>query len=212
MFKSKFSKALLFIVLIWLAVTVYFYFQHQVTIQTQVLDKKEELENADVVVKELLLMDVENKNFDFDNWRYSWAEKLPPSMVTPFLKICHFYSKPYQEIPYDASKIELRGMVVLNEEIEQGESLWDYYEIEIMDEEGVRYGSGYKLIYEGGKIYYFAVNGNCYNRDLAKVDIVITDKSSGNIKTLPVEINWQAEKYNYFNRPPLNLEPHRLHD
>ena len=48
-------------------------------------------------------------------------------------------------------RLEPEGNGSLNEEIEQGESLWDYYEIEIMDEEGVWYGSGYKLIYEGAK-------------------------------------------------------------
>lgn len=210
MLKSKFTKILLFIFLIWLAVTIYFYFQHQVTIQRHVLDNKVELENATVVVKEILLKDVKRKGIDFESWRFTFAAKLPISWYMPFVQICSFYSQPYEELPYDI--IELRGKVILNEEIGEEESLWDYYDIKIVDEIGVHYGSGSTVAYEGSNIYYFAVRGNYYNRNLSNVDIIIKEKSSEGGKTIPVKLNWQAEKYNFFNRPPLNLQPSALGD
>lgn len=210
MFRSRFAKILLFIFLVWLAVTIYFYFQHQVTIKRHVLDNKVELENANVVVNEILIKDVKNKAMDFEDWRYTFGAKLPVAWHMPFVQICSFYSQPYEELPYDI--IELRGKVILNEEIGEEESLWDYYDIKIVDEVGVHYSSGRSVAYEGSNIYYFAVRGNYYNRNLSNVDIIIKEKSSEYMETIPVKLNWQALKYNYFNRPPLNLQPSALRD
>lgn len=212
--KSKFTKILFFIILIWLVVTIYFYYQHQITLQRHVVDKTVELENASVVLKEILLSDVERKHIDFDDWRYNLGPILPASLYVPFMKICSFYSQPYQELNFNARNIELRGKLLFNEEIsiEESSVLWENYDINLVDEDGVHYGSGYTTIYQGENIIYFAVSGDYYKKELTKVDIIINEKSSGSSQIIPVNLNWQPEKYNYFKRPPLNLQPQRLND
>ncbi|HZK44170.1 MAG TPA: hypothetical protein VFC73_07750 [Syntrophomonadaceae bacterium] len=208
MLRSKLVKTLLFIFVIWLVVTIYFYTQHQMTLQRHLIDETIALENATVVINDAILWDVERKNIDFvDDWRYDFASILPALLQFPFLKLCSFYNKPYQEIKYGFSKIEFRGKILLKNKIvgEEHQELWDNYDFGIVDEAGVNYCCSYSSTYEGGNILYIAMKGDFFKPDLTEINIIINDKLSDHSELIPVRFNWQSEKYNFFKKPPFKL-------
>ncbi|SMB86113.1 hypothetical protein SAMN00017405_1121 [Desulfonispora thiosulfatigenes DSM 11270] len=203
--KKRWFQVLLVIVSIWLVITIYFYNQHKISINRCVIDKHIAYENTIIKIDELVVTDHEKNYVMFDSWHFKVVPRLPGFLQKPFLLTSSFYRKPYKELEYNEDhKFGIMSLkATIFEKNLDPEYLHNINEkIHLMDDQG-----NYLPTTENGTdnedyISFFYKKNKRFDKSIENINIVLKDDKDNIVTTIPVNLKWQIENYNYFNRMP----------
>jgi len=114
MIQSRWFRILIKILLIWLLITVYFYFQHPVTYRLTGLNASFPIGEDQLIINEISVTNLDQEKINYlliSNrkipWQYFMIEKLhvPLRWYNPILKVISFYSRPPLSKEYGSLKI-----------------------------------------------------------------------------------------------------------
>ncbi len=130
MLRSKWIRIPVKIILIWLLITIYFYFQHPVVYRYQNLNANIPIGNAQLLIHEIRAsnLDEDKKmswNYEKVPWQYKFAEKayemgIPLSWQIPVLQAASFYSRP--PLVEDYWTLHIYGTFIYPEDIDADEN------------------------------------------------------------------------------------------
>lgn len=207
MLSKRWIRIFLILIIVWLVITIYFYNQHKVSIKRCVIDKSVVYEDSIIKFDEIVLTDFKQNRFGFENWRWDIVDNLPVFLHRPFMAISYFYSKPFEKLENNDDNqfgvLELRGNLI-------GENLDDEYyqnineKISLIDEKGndiLGTASGSNFSSETNILYVYKQN-EYFNKERKISKLVIKDDNDNIVTSIPLNIKWETENYNYFHRIP----------
>lgn len=198
MLKSRLLRILLALLLLWLILTAYFYYQRQVTIVEQSLNEKLNVGDCQLVVEEISF-----RNFDYRStpaWIYDYLGHFPPALKIRLEGIVNFYHHPV-EFSKGTGILELKGMAIYPR-YQKDCSKW----INLMNVYIPGYNSVARSIYENTSNY---IRFNIHVREFLRQDldkelsVWVKDKISGESKNINIMPQWQQQKYNLLEKRPL---------
>jgi len=204
---KKIITALYVVVLIWAIISAYFYNQHYITVKTYAANEKIVLEDTTLFIKQVTMEQYQRKAMPFDPndiWYYKAASKLPKGFQLPFLKLCHFYSTPYEFLDNKAV-IKVKGIIVKTSP--GGIEPHDFYRMRIYDDKTNYYGRSLGFTHrQDSNIYLFRVRGEKASPDLNCLKLVIDSNSGDREKVLSLEPKWKTKTYNTLQDWPPKYE------
>ncbi|OEF95979.1 hypothetical protein [Desulfuribacillus alkaliarsenatis] len=219
--KSSIAKIIMAIVLlfllVWGAISLYYYNQHVVTIKKFPIGERFETSDGIVFIHSIELHNFDRK-FDLDNPKVDFFfNKLLPITPKRFHmtvgKVFWFYNKPYnfelstnKDVP--GKIMTLNGLYVpINDDVE---SLYNIISADVVVEQTGYFLTGRQTglkrfmssnIFAFHSRDRFFVNG--YDPDSNEQLIIrILDKITDETHQIKIQPQWLTKKYNYFNRPP----------
>jgi len=206
MLKKRWIRVLLVLFCIWITITAYFFNQHRITIKRHVIDKKIVLNDDIIKFDEIVFKQFEENYTMFAEWRYKVVKILPRFLQMPFLKASFYYSKPYKEIKYNKNNqfgiLELRGTIITNNKD-------DYFneniskKVSLIDDNGRDYSSSCGALYTESNIIFFYMSGKYFDQKNINIKAIIKDENNDIISSFPINLKWQNETYNFFNKKPV---------
>jgi len=110
---------------IWLIITIFFYFQHRVQVETYSIGKYIEFEKFSVLVKNIERYNFEQNRRNYPD--YFIRLNLPSKITQAILKTQYFYSFPYL-IDNKALKYDINCEVIFDQDVIDAESVGDLIE------------------------------------------------------------------------------------
>jgi len=202
MFKSKWIRIPIKIILILLVITIYFYFQHPVVYRCQDLSAVFPIgDDAQLLIHEIRVNDLdEDQEMRWlDNeempWKYQLLQKMnemgvPSIWNMPVLKIISYYSWP--PLAKDSWTLQIYGTFIYPEDAGPDESCIDYFDIDT-------YPGGTS---SGGSLHEFFRNADMIRAegeiDPQQMDepmiITVIDKENAKSTKLILTPQWQKER------------------
>lgn len=207
---KKWLKGIITILIIWFAISAYFYMQHYITIRQHVIGKQVILRDITINIEKINIENFTAKlpGFGDDKLRYKIAEYLPEPLVMPFLKTCYFYSKPY-EFNNKLQTVKLKGKLVSGSFIGEGTDGCKDIKIDVVDEVvGVHYSSEHSLKYKSNSnVILFEVRRSNFPIEKASTitKILITDKKNNVTKEIEIKPKFIKKSYDFFDKKPKPL-------
>lgn len=208
MIKRIWVKLLLAILIFWLLVSSYFYFQHNITVWTYPINKHYDINNIKVDITEIYVKNYETSQnlFEKRSALINLAFKLPNNLVTPFFKLNYFYSKPYKTSKKYGT-IGLKGRLISDSFIDDQTigKVTSNLEIEIVDDIDVHYSSsGGTRHEEGSKIVDFISEGRNFplQKLNSKLKIHLKNKQENDSQQYSIEPKFIKMTYGFFNQKP----------
>lgn len=186
----------------WLIVSVFFYFQHQIQVDTYYIGEYIEFDEFSILVKNI-------ERYNFEKNRGNFPDdiiklKLPWKMTEAILKIDYFYSQPYH-INKESYKYEVNCEIIFNHESIDSESLTkkigDKIGMEVYNEASTSLKglTNYQIQYDSNMnvIHYTYIGAwqENYSNGLK-----ISDNDNGEVYLFPFEKPFTTNIYGYFNR------------
>jgi len=183
---------------IFAGITVYFYFQHRVQVQTYALDEEIVYKNNRIKLKEIELINF-SRTDPFDRWYLAVVGKLPRRLQLPFLQTCVFFSRPYR-FDDKFGRLTVKGMIISpSPETFELSNLTFYVGGLSIEGGGMRTESGSNIIYFEKRFR------NC-PLDKKSFKLYVTDKDSSIFKSLFIKPVWNTKTYHYFRPRPYVYE------
>ena len=97
--------------IIFAEVSVYFRFQHVVSVRSYEIDDSVSFKDKHVLIKEITLQNFKFRGNGWPAWYDNLAMYLPPRLQIPFMETCGFYSRPYKFDP-QLGTLKVKGMII----------------------------------------------------------------------------------------------------
>ncbi|MTI85613.1 MAG: hypothetical protein FH756_17385 [Firmicutes bacterium] len=200
----KLITTLYVVVLSWAIISAYFYNQHYINLKTyDVINGKITLEDATLFVKQVTMEQYKSNIRPFhgdDIWYYNVALELPDKLVTPFIKLCYFYSLPY-EFNDNIAVLKVKGIMTYDSLSKLDP--FDIYQMYIYGHK-TNYGKNIGYTHRGNdNIYLFHVEGEGVATDIKTLGLIIDNKHGDREQVLSLEPKWETKTYNTLQeRPP----------
>jgi hypothetical protein len=138
-------------------------------------------------------------------WYYKAASRLPARMRLPLIKVCDFYRQPYQVNPDGTLKV--KGMIISPQPYGENEgALGKSVDIEIYFGEDRFTLTGQQQEW-GSNICLFSVFGDQIPDAVDEITAVVTDKETGEKKSLIIKPDWETKVYHNSWRPDFPFSP-----
>jgi len=201
---KKVLKWLLAVVLgIWFVVSIFFYFQHSIQVESYSIEKYIEFEKFGVLVKNIERRNFEENRMRFVDYSYITRFNLPLNMFNVIYKVNNFYSIPYH-IDNEKLKYDINCEVIFDQNVIDAESvgalLREELDIELFNNTSSSYirpsGSSQKIS-SNENIIYHSYNGNWSQNNNAGVKII--NENSGEEHVIEFDKQFLINKYGFFN-------------
>lgn len=203
--KKKISIVLGVILLLFLAVTVYFYVQHQYSVEIIRIDTYLELEDFDLYITDVKRYDVEKTFKTYDNTMMRWVfeSRMPTAMKMLTLKFVNFYRNPYEryenegnQCRYVMNAVKIPHGPNYDEDANRGKELRvKMYEVDSGNFRGTT-GGGWSKMDDSN---YYLAHYTIYWPFDTPDKIAITDLKTDEETTILIG-QTKIEKYSYFHR------------
>ncbi len=138
-------------------------------------------------------------------WYYKAAGRLPAKMQLPLIKVISFYRSPYQVNPDGTLKV--KGIIISPQPYEENEGpLGKSLDIELYYGEDRFTLTGRQQEW-GSNVCMFSINGNHVPEAVDEVTAVVTDKKTGEKKSLLIKPDWETKVYHNSWRPEFPFSP-----
>ncbi|MBP1760989.1 MAG: hypothetical protein H6Q64_531 [Firmicutes bacterium] len=208
--KNKWLHVLVVLIVLWAGVTFYFYIQHKYVVQEYDLSQTVKVGETRVIFKQVCFTNYSNKirpaaeQYNLP-WYFKAASRLPAKMQLPLIKVVSFYRHPYQVNPDGTLKV--KGMVISSQPYGENEGPLDKsIDIDISDGED-RYTITGRQQEWGSNVCMFSLFGDEVPDAVAEVTAVVTDKETGEKKSLLIKPNWETKVYHNSWRPEFPFSP-----
>jgi len=202
--KKSLVSIVLFVFIIWVVVSVYFFTQHTVMVNEYDINKKINVDGGFIKLEKISIKNSEKKQILKANWLMDLALRFPMSEHNKLYDIGYFYTKPYN-FDLDYNILTIRATFVTNDDAKELLSkLHDNITIEVLKEKMPFkiYDSSYR--FSGDYVEYearFKFLNNQYNLDKnSNINIMIKDKKNVKFYSFEIKPDWQTKFYNFFNR------------
>jgi hypothetical protein len=201
---KKVLKWLLAVILgIWFVVSIFFYFQHSIQVESYSIGKYIEFENFSVLVKNIERRNFEENRMRFVDYSYITKLNLPLNMFNAIYKVNNFYSIPYH-IDNEKLKYDINCEVIFDQNVIDAESVGELVREELNIELFKNTSSSYirpsgssQNISSNENIIYHSYNGNWSQKSIAGVKII--NEKSGEEHVIQFDKQFLINKYNFFN-------------
>lgn len=187
--------------LIWLVISIYFYYQHNVIVWHYPVNQQIELKDAKVHISEISVRNYRRDETYRINENLLWViiQKLPHRIQGSFAKVCYFYSKPYI-ISEKFGVISVKGYILNDFPTEENN-----IRIVVVDDIGFHYSRSGWLRESENPIVEFETKGDYYPLEKlgSPLKILVRDNRD---KDHPIEITvnptFTRQSYGLFDRKP----------
>ena len=211
---KKIVRIIPLVLVVWFIITLFFYVQHYRVMKVYKVDKEVVLEDMIIKLKEITI-----KNYRYNDkiqkihstyeslWYYKLAPKLPRIIQSPFIKLCHFYSRPYV-YNNQFGTLNNKGLILFETRtISPENNIWDFIEISLMDENERHYDRS-KLIYNESESNYLIFNIHDekapFNNELFK--IIVKDKRNQTEQMFITDSQWEIKTLTYFDQEKVEYD------
>lgn len=207
---NKWLRVLLVLIVLWAGVTFYFYTQHKYVVQEYDLNQTMKVGETRVIFKQVCFTNYSNKTRPAAEqynlpWYYKAASRLPAKMQLPLIKVISFYRHPYQVNPDGTLKV--KGMVISPQPYGENEGPLDKsVDIEMYYGEDGFTLSGRQQEW-GSNVCMFSIFGHHVPDAVDEVTAVVTDKKTGEKKSLLIKPDWETKVYHNTWRPEFPFSP-----
>jgi len=190
----------------WLIVTVFFYFQHRIQVDTYDVGEYIEFDECSVYVKNVERYNYEKNYRDYpENLGKLLSKlKLPMKMSETIMKIGYFYSQPYH-IEKELYKYKVNCEIILTPESVDSK----YFQLKIFDKMDIGiYNEGSTSLntpHEGRggsagniNVFYYEFIGDW--EEAYSSGVKISNKENGEDYLFPFKKQFLTNDYGYFNR------------
>ncbi len=199
---TKVLKWLLAVILgIWFVVSIFFYFQHSIQVESYSIGKYIEFEKFSVLVKNIERRNFEQNRMNFHDSLVSL--NLPPKIIQGILKVQYFYSIPYH-IDNEKLKYDINCEVIFDQNVIDAESVGELVKeelnIELFNNTSSSYirPSGFsQRISINENIIYCSYNGNWSQNSIAGVKII--NEKNGEEHVIEFDKQFLINRYSFFN-------------
>lgn len=208
--KNKWLRVLLVLIVLWAGVTFYFYTQHKYVVQEYDLSQMVKVGDTRVIFKQVCFTNYSNKTRPAAEqynlpWYYKAASRLPAKMQLPLIKVISFYRHPYQVNPDGTLKV--KGIIISPEPYKENEPpLGKSIDIELYYDEDKFTLTGHRLEW-GSNFCLFSIFGDHVPEAVDKVTAVVTDRVTGEVKSLTMRPDWDTKVYHSSWRPEFPFSP-----
>lgn len=216
-FSKKIRWVLLTIVVLWIGITIYFSFQHKVTVRHCEIDKKVEVGDYTIQVDSLTIQNFKTEEY-FDMLFYKIAPVIPRFLLKPVYYVNLFYSKPYS-FNDQYQYTDLRTHILLDVPIEEidsnyvDENVIQNIDVDVIDKHGAAYSKGREWQFDpqNGDAIPYTITGRGFPikkiEEQEPLTIRITDKKSNITKEFMVDTEkLKPEHYGFFQRNPYKTQ------
>lgn len=216
MIRKRWTKALAGIFLVWSIISIYFYFQHRVSVTVINIPGWElDVNNNKIVqIKQIRTYDWERKESYHTIWE-RWQPVLEIGNILPngdlrikYLhaasKILYFYSSPYEKLDDDSRRIDVSGVLINSE---QPNGKWPWIQISVNNEPVTRDGTELSSS-SNRNMHFFTANGIIRNleQEIDSIELhyhVEFDTPNPDLKTKSLKVRKDDKKnYGFFNPVP----------
>jgi hypothetical protein len=187
---------------IWLIVSVFFYFQHRIQIDTYYIGEYIEFDEFSIFIK-----NIERYNFEENRMNYPdniLKLELPLKITQAILEINYFYSKPY-DIDEELYKYKVNCEIIFSQEYSDSEgfdkNIYDKISIGVYNEESTSLNPtyGYQSQYSSNvNVIQYSGSGDWKENYSNGVKIINNDNSKEYL--FLIEKPFITNIYGYFNR------------
>lgn len=199
--KKAWIKIIFVFLFVWLIVSIFFYTQHEIIIWNYQVNQQIELKDVKIDIEEIFVRNYRSNNKFYNNSLiYDIASKLPHQLPLGFLKICYFYSKPY-DINNNYGVVSIKGQIVSNGPINDERNI----EIEVIDDIGVHYSSfNWRSFEPDSNIVGFMTGGDFFPFEKLGSTLKISIKDKREDKTTEIIVNptFTGHSYGFFDNKP----------
>lgn len=208
--KKRLFSIFLFLLFLWIVVSVYFYGQHYRVYKSYPLWGRAETDDVFILLKNVVVYNYERKYYGFDGipWYWEAAKKINNNKLrNAFVKVCYFYSRPYI-FHKDKRTIELQGIIAIKKPGDRDDlydtsrlldiRLYGDYDVPLTRLMGFSHKND-------SNVFCFRSEGNdvlLKNNHTYKV--VIKNDNGETIKELPFRPEWRYHAYSFFEERPIN--------
>jgi len=210
--KRKWSLVLLAVLVLWAGVSYYFYTQHKYVVQEYDFNKTVKVGETQVIFRQTCFTNYSQKARPADEqynmpWYYKAISHLPVKMQFPLIKVFAFYRSPYQVNPDGTLKV--KGIIISPEPFEENVGPLDKsVDIELYYGEDRFTLTGRRLAWEGNtNVYWFSFSVDNVPDAVDQVTAVVTDKETGEKKSLLIKPDWDTKVYHNSWRPEFPFSP-----
>ena len=206
--KSKWVRVLLAVLVVWAAISFYFYTQHKVVVKGYNLSKTIRVGDTRVVFKQITYCNYSKRmQYGYNEANYPWyfsiMSHLPVKFQLSFYKVCFFYTRPYKVNPTGTLKV--KGIIISPDSYEdKGKDgkplLLGNVSMDIFYNDNYTLG-GQQQEYIGSNFELFSIFDSDVPATIPKVRAVITDTKTGEVQSLSISPHWNTRVY-HFNLPP----------
>lgn len=189
--------------------TVFFYCQHYRVVKRYDIDKLITLNDVTIWVKEMSLENYRPSKKQQEMlseykapWYFKVAQKLPRPLQIPFIKVCHFYTIPY-EFDNQFGTLRVEGMFLFKTDKLYPDyyNIWDIIDMDIIGDDQRYYVKQKEIMHHTPSNYLlFSLEGNNVPFANNFYNFVVTDKRSKETRSFNVSPQWETKAYTYFNR------------
>lgn len=134
-------------------------------------------------------------------WYLDAAQKLPRPLQTPFIKVCHFYTMPY-EFDNEFGTLRVEGMFFFKTDnlYPDYHDIWEIIDIDIIGDDERYYVRGKETMHNTHSNYFlFSLAGNNIPFANKSYNFVATDKRSKEIRSFNLIPQWTTKTYTFFD-------------
>ncbi len=202
--RKKLFMGVIVLLIIWLLITVFFYYQHQVYVESYDIGEYIEFDDFGVFISNIEKYDYKNKDFKYPD--FILGLDLPGKLSRTILNIKYFYSIPY-EIDKENPKFDINCEVIVHGEygisVDVGDLLKDKLDIQYIStpSDSIIYLAGTRITASGNQnviqLTYSGEWNDVISEGIRIVDIVDDEKHN-----VDFELPFTKVRYDYFNRRP----------
>jgi len=213
--KKRLGKLLFVVITVWIVISIYFYFQHNVTVKVMEVPgwSLNNQKYQGLLVKEIRVYDWKPRRTEYwDRWFpvLSLGNKLPPTIRMKYFRIAGsiltFYTDPYQKLEEGVQRIEVIGLFLKRQPGELGPN--DHPKVRVYSDGKLVAGisSGFGMQYSGNSNYYiFDVHDDMVNRPIKNSMEITWQWDDGPLVSESLTgTRFNTETYSFFKRPDLN--------
>jgi hypothetical protein len=185
--------------IIFAGVSVYFCFQHVVSVRSYEVDDSVSFKDKHILIKEITLQNFNNSGNGWPTWYDDLVMYLPPRLQIPFAETCGFYSRPYK-FDSQLGTLKVKGIIIYPSEADVG----DY---STNPERHVKFAvndatseSELETQNDGSNFIFFEDSFPC-RMDVGSFNLTVTDASQTD-KTFTIKPSWTIDTYT-FSKPPI---------
>lgn len=208
--KNKWLRVLLVFIVLWAGVSYYFYTQHRYVVQEYDFNKTVIVGETQISFRQACFTYYSSKTRPAVEqynvpWYFKVVNHLPAKMQLPLIKICSFYRSPYQVNPDGTLKV--KGIIISPERYEETEGPLDKsVDIELYYGEDRFTLTGRQQEW-GSNVCLFSIFGDHVPDAVDEVTAVVTDKKTGEKKSLLIKPDWNTKVYHNSWRPEFPFSP-----
>ncbi len=195
---------------VWLGVTIYFHYQHCITIKA--CDVYEELKFGDqtLYITEIRWDSYMRDTSDYPEgegpWYWNWYvdSKLPPNISLAIYRVCDFYSRPQVQTE-NTGMLTVKGIRLGDFSEQANVNEFNRYLIFIHDcNKTVYSGEAKGAISEVGKSNVLHFYRQVYEvpQDIGVVGLTVYDTTTKITRTIGIYPKWDTHRYSFFEKKP----------